>query len=121
MKKIVIASLSAAVAGSAFAGNDFTAGPATSTITYGASNSNTTCVLLNQTDSVRVNLSTGNIGAFDCNATSVSIGVGVANTTGKNKIYSASSSGGGVSEASQASTPAISDVEGKATTAASSS
>ena len=109
MKKILIASLSAALAGPVFAGN-FTAGGTTGAATTLTS---TQCTLLS-TDGARVNLSAGNLGSYDCNATSASIGVAIANTTGKFNIYSMSSAGGGVTTTTNGSAPTTSETDTQA-------
>ena len=93
MKKIVIASLATAAmagaAGSASAAvTDFTAGAGTTTIT------NANCGLFAAGTTAKVNLSASNIGSFDCNTTSGSVGVAITNTNGKFVIYSISSAGG---------------------------
>lgn len=58
----------------------------------------TNCTLLNTGASVKITLSTGNVGAYDCNTTSASIGVAVASKTGKNKVFSVGSAGGSITE-----------------------
>lgn len=111
MKKIVIASLSAAVAGPVFAGGSWAAG----------ANSVTTanCTLLST--AATVNLSTGNVGYYDCNSSSASIGVAVAATAGKNKVYSAGSAGGGITETTLSAAPTSSNAQTQAQAKAASS
>ena len=56
--------------------------------------STTDCTLL--ASAVSITLSTGNIGAYNCNTTSSAIGMAVASTSGKNKVFSVSSEGGAI-------------------------
>lgn len=117
MKKILLAtSLAALAAGPALAQTAFTTGPGVSTVTGGTGGN---CPLLQAT--VTVNLSNGNIGAYDCNTNTASIGVGVASTTGKNKVYSLGSAGGGMTETTLSAAPTTSDAGTAATTKSASS
>jgi hypothetical protein len=56
--------------------------------------STTDCSLLQE--GVTINSSIANIGTVDCDTTTANIGVAVANISGKNKVFSAGSVGGGV-------------------------
>ena len=67
------------------------------------------CVLL--ASPVSVTLSTGNIGAYQCSALSANIGLAVASTSGKNKVFSISSAGGAITATEGRSSPTTSDLE----------
>ena len=110
MKKILIASLSAVLAGPVFAaGGNFTAGGTTGAATTVTTN----CALLS-TDGARVNLSAANLGSYDCNTGTASIGVSIANTSGKFYIYSMSSAGGAVVTTTSAQAPTTTQTESQA-------
>ena len=112
MKKIIFASSLLAISGVAAA-----AGTAISTaaITSGG------CSLLSADASVKITLSTGNIGAYDCNTTTASIGVAVGSTTGKNKVFAVGSAGGAITTTTTAAAPAAGDVASAAEAPAASS
>jgi hypothetical protein len=108
MKKILIASLMCIASGSSFAAGKALAEGATTTV------NNTECTLLNAdaaTNPVKITLSTANLGYVDCNATTGSIGVAVANTKGKNKVYSIGSAGGAPIATDTAAAPASGNVQ----------
>ena len=117
MKKILLASslaaLSSLPAGHALAASQFSTGPAVTAIASSA------CTLL--ANDVNVNLSNGNIGSYDCNTTTASIGVAVASTTGKNNVYSLGSAGGGIGITTLSSAPTTGDTDTQATSKAASS
>ena len=71
--------------------------------------STTDCALL--ASPVSVTLSTGNIGAYQCNALSANIVLAVASTSGKNKVFSVSSEGGAITAAEIRSSPTAADLE----------
>jgi len=91
MKKILIASLIALAASPAFADKELQTSATTSMQTPV---STTDCALLQEP--VTINTSASNIGDVVCDATTANIGVSVANTSGKNKVFSAGSAGGGI-------------------------
>lgn len=105
MKKIVIASLSVVAASSAFAAGGALTGGQANAVAAGTGG----CDLL-QT-AVTINVSTANVGYYDCNTSSSSIGVAVGNTSGKNKVFSAGSSGGGITETTLSAAPTTSDAQ----------
>ena len=76
------------------------------------------CPLLTSDANVKITLSTGNIGSYMCDTSSVNIGVAVGNTSGKNKIFTIGSSGGSVSSASTRAAPTNADTQNAATTTA---
>lgn len=78
----------------------------------------TECPLLTSDASVKITLSTGNIGSYMCDTSSVNIGVAVGNTSGKNKIFSIGSAGGSVSAISTRAAPTNADTQNVATTTA---
>ena len=82
MKKVLIAASLLAIGGAANA----------STITSGADITSTDCALLAST--VKITMSTGNVGSYDCSATTANIGVAIGNTSGKFKVFSIGSNGG---------------------------
>ena len=87
MKKILIATMLLAVAGSSFAATTNKA------LVEGANAIATTdCPLLSA--AVTATLSKGNIGNVSCNDVTANMGVAVGNTSGKGKIFSIGSSGG---------------------------
>lgn len=94
MKKIILASALVASAGMTYA-----AGGALSAGSNSVTTSN--CALLS--GDVKITLSTGNVGYYDCNTTSSSIGLAVSNSSGKNKVYSLGSAGGKIEETTTAS------------------
>ena len=67
------------------------------------------CVLL--ASPVSITLSTGNIGAYQCSALSANIGLAIASTSGKNKVFSISSAGGAITATEGRSSPTTSDLE----------
>lgn len=108
MKKILIASLILAAATPAFAAkvkNLTTSNTASSQTAV----STTECTLLSS--DVKINSSVANIGTVDCDTTSASIGVAVANTSGKNKVFSAGSAGGGITTTDLTATPTTGDTD----------
>ena len=116
MKKLFIASLLVAASSMAFAANtgDWAAGSNTVT--------DTDCTLLNAGSSLKVILSTSNVGSYNCDTTSANIGVAVANTSGKNIVFSMGSSGGGIIVTNTGTTaPSATNTATAAATAASSS
>jgi hypothetical protein len=92
MKKIIIAASLLAIGGSANA----------AAITSGADIDSTACPLL--ASSVKIVMSTGNIGAFACNTTTANIGVAMGNTSGKFKVFSVGSNGGALETATYSAT-----------------
>jgi hypothetical protein len=64
--------------------------------TAGTTVTDTTCPALAASTSVKIVLSTSNIGAYDCTATGAAIGVAVGNTAGKGVTYSTGSGGGAI-------------------------
>ena len=76
------------------------------------------CVLLTSDASVKITLSTGNIGSYMCDTSSANIGVAVGNTSGKNKVFSIGSSGGSVTTTQTRAAPTSSDTQNAATTVA---
>ncbi len=97
MKKILFATSLMAVVGTSAAATG-------GTLNSGANDVSTSaCTLL--ASAVKITLSNGNVGGYDCSATSANIGVAVASTTGKNKIFSIGSSGGALSTTTTASAP----------------
>jgi hypothetical protein len=66
------------------------------------------------TADVKITLSTANIGNVSCDDATASLGVAVANTSGKNKVYSVGSAGGGLTETTTTATPSASDLSGAA-------
>ncbi len=114
MKKIILASSVVAAAGVSMHADATTIG--TAPIAQAA------CALLNSDASVKITLSTGNIGSYDCNTSTANIGVAVASTTGKNKVFSLSSSGGQITTGTTGtSAPTTADTEAAATTASATS
>ena len=87
MKKILIASLMVAMGSAAYAANEDTALVAGANPIAVAG-----CSLLQ--NAVSINISAANIGNVDCDTTTANIGVAVANTSGKGKIFSIGSNGG---------------------------
>ena len=82
----------------------------------------TTCSLL--IDDVKVILSVGNVGAYECNASTANIGVAVGSTSsGSNKIFSLSSAAGSQIEVNTSASAAVltTDVQTHAVTKAASS
>lgn len=63
------------------------------------------CAALQAGASVKITLSSSNIGAYDCTATGAAIGVAVGNTAGKGITYSTGSGGGAIT----ATTETVSD------------
>lgn len=114
MKKIILVSgvVAAGAVGQANAttGGDFS----TSAITTSE------CSLLNAGASVKVVLSTGNLGSYNCNSSTANIGVAVANTAGKNKVFYLGSAGGKLNEVTTASTPTLSNTQSYASSGSSS-
>ncbi len=87
MKKIILVSSLVAVSGMVnAAGGNLTGG--------GNDVTTSNCALLSA--AVKVTLSTANVGAYDCNTTSSSIGLAVSNSSGKLKAYSIGSAGGAI-------------------------
>ena len=83
MKKILFATSLLAVAAAADA----------ATLATGANAvTSAACTLL--ASDVSITLSNGNVGGYTCNTSTANIGVAVASTAGKNKIFSIGSSGG---------------------------
>ena len=111
MKKILFASsllaLAASTAGAA------TMGSGANAVTTAA------CTLLSS--AVSITLSTGNVGGYFCNTSTANIGVGVASSAGKNKVFSIGSSGGALTTTTTAAAPAATDAEAAASTSAASS
>lgn len=98
MKKILML-----VAGMALSSSVFAAATAlTAGGTTGSTTSVTTGACSALSETVKVNLSKSNVGAYECTATAV--GVAAASTAGKIKVYRANSGGGAVKEASCAAT-----------------
>ena len=119
MKKIILATAAIASIGSMVSG---TAAAAAVSLTPGGvtsvtSGSSGTCPLL--AENITVKISTSNIGAFECNTTSANIGVAVASTVGKNKVYSLGSAGGKITETTTSTTPVQNDVNTAAVSAGS--
>ena len=110
MKKILFATSLLAVTGAVSA----------ATLASGANSVATTgCSLL--ASAVSITLSNGNVGGYICNSTTANIGVGVASTTGKNKVFSIGSSGGALVTTTTAAAPVATDAEAAASTSAASS
>jgi hypothetical protein len=115
MKKILFASSLLAASGIAAAAG---AAISATAVTGGASGA---CPVLTADASVKITLSSGNVGYYDCNTTTASIGVAVASTTGKNKVFSVGSAGGSVTTTTTSSAPTTTDCAGAATSASASS
>ena len=117
MKKIYIASLTL------LAGASLNAHAVSGTFASGLNSvASSACTLLST--GVNVNISAANLGNYDCNTTSGTIGVAVANTTGKFHVYSLGSNGGSLAtDATGAITaaPTLSNTTSAATAAAASS
>ncbi len=109
MKKIILASALAAAAVTAHSAGTLGAGANPVGTSTGAGN----CELLSS--AVTVTLSTANVGYYDCNSTSASIGIAVGNSSGKNKVYSLGSAGGAITETTLSSAPTTSSVQSYAT------
>jgi hypothetical protein len=109
MKKFSVASVvvgSFLVSGLAFA--------AATAITSGGTINATACPALTSDASVKITLSTSNVGAYECQATGAAIGVAVGNSAGKGNVYSVGSGGGSVT-----TTTGVTDYSGVAATQAS--
>jgi hypothetical protein len=113
MKKILFASSLLVASGISTAGTAFPAA--------GTAITATDCALLSADASVKITLSTGNIGAYTCNATTASIGVAVASTTGKNKVFAVGSAGGAIITTTTTNAPVAGDVASAADAPAASS
>lgn len=113
MKKIILASSMVASVGAVGVAHATTI--ATTPVTP------TECALLEANASVKITLSTGNIGSYDCNTSTANIGVAVANTSGKNKVFSLGSAGGQILTTTTASAPSTTNTENAATTASAAS
>ena len=117
MKKIILASALAAAALTAHSAG--TLGAGANSVGANTSGGAGNCELLSS--AVSVTLSTSNVGYYDCNSTSASIGLAVGNTSGKNKVYSLGSAGGRIDEATLSAAPTTSSVQTYAETKAASS
>ena len=107
MKKILFATSLLAVAATADAG---TMGSGANAVTSAA------CTLL--ASDVSITLSNGNVGGYTCNTSTANIGVAVASTAGKNKIFSIGSSGGALLTTTTAAAPAATDADTASSTSA---
>ena len=110
MKKILFATSLLAVTAAADAA---TMGSGANAISSAA------CTLLSS--AVSITLSTGNVGGYFCNTSTANIGVGVASSAGKNKVFSIGSSGGALVTTTTAAAPAATDAEAAASTSAATS
>ena len=117
MKKIILASALAAAAITAHSAGSLAAG--SNAVVANTSGGAGNCELLSA--NVTITLSTSNIGYYDCNSTSASIGLAVGNTSGKNKVYSLGSAGGAITETTLSSAPTTSDMSTQATAKSASS
>ena len=119
MKKLFIASIALACSCSAFAATGNTVlGPPN--VTVAVANCSTGTAMISQ--AVKVNVSASNIGNVSCNDTTGSIGVAVANTAGKQNVYSMSSAGGSMTTTPTApNAPVASDAVTAANSASASS
>lgn len=103
MKKIIVAGLLSTLGSISFAASTpvpLVAGPNTVSIAA--------CTLLSEP--VTVTLSKANLGNVNCNDTTAAIGVAVANTSGKFKVFSLGSGGGQLTETTTTVAPVASDV-----------
>jgi opacity protein-like surface antigen len=117
MKKIILASALAAVAITAHSAGSLTAG--SNSVAANTSGGTGNCELLSA--NVTITLSTSNIGYYDCNSTSASIGLGIGNTSGKNKVYSLGSAGGAITETTLSAVPTTTNAQTQAQTKSASS
>ena len=117
MKKIILASALAAAAITAHSAG--TLGAGSNAVTADTAGGAGKCELLSA--NVTVTLSTANVGYYDCNSTSASIGLAVGNTSAKNKVYSLGSAGGAITETTLSSAPTTSSVQSYAETKSASS
>lgn len=108
MKKILIASLIVFAATPAFAAKVKNLTSSTTASSQTAV-STTECTLLQE--GVTINSSIANIGTVDCDTTTANIGVAVANTSGKNKVFSAGSAGGGITTDQLDAVPTTGDTD----------
>ncbi|MBL0075834.1 MAG: hypothetical protein IPP41_07830 [Rhodocyclaceae bacterium] len=111
MKKVLFAASLLAVGGMAHA--------AAADITSGADITTGSCTLL--ASPVKIVMSTGNIGSYDCVATTANIGVAIGNTSGKFKVFSIGSNGGALTTDTYASTVTTTQTQSAATARGSSS
>jgi hypothetical protein len=121
MKKIILASTliatGIAMHSVAYANGGSLAGATANSVGTGTGNNN--CELLNA--AIKVSLSQGNLGYYDCNTTTASVGVAVASTTGRNMVYSLGSAGGAITTATTSSAPSTTNCQTAATTSSATS
>ena len=107
MKKILFATSLLAVAAAADA----------ATLATGANAvTSAACTLL--ASDVSITLSSGNVGGYTCNTSTANIGVAVASTAGKNKIFSIGSSGGALVTTTMSVAPQATDAAAASSTSA---
>lgn len=102
MKKVLIAASLLAVGGAASA----------AAITSGSDIPTSSCALL--ASPVKIVMSTGNIGSYDCNTTTANIGVAMGNTSGKFKVFSVGSNGGALSTDNYTQTVTTTETDARA-------